>query len=67
VNADVSPLMRRFHSPDDEKRSVVVVPPERHDDWLDAEDGTAAKALLALFDPAAFTAEAAPRARTLNK
>ena len=61
VNADASPLMRRFHGPEDEKRSVVVVPPERRDDWLDAEDSAAAQALLTLFDPAGFTAEAAPR------
>ena len=26
--------MGRFQAPDDEKRSLVIVPPERSDDWL---------------------------------
>jgi putative SOS response-associated peptidase YedK len=28
--------MRNFHKPQDEKRSVVILPPERYDDWLQA-------------------------------
>lgn len=40
INADEHPLMQRFHKPDDEKRMVVILPPERYDDWLtcDVED-----------------------------
>ena len=34
INADDHPLMRMFHKPVDEKRMVVVLPPERHQDWL---------------------------------
>ncbi|NJD05867.1 MAG: SOS response-associated peptidase [Methylococcaceae bacterium] len=37
LNADGHPVMGRFHGPGDEKRSLVIVPPERRDDWLDAE------------------------------
>ncbi len=29
-------LMRRFHEPDDEKRMIVILPPERYSDWLHA-------------------------------
>ncbi len=36
INADAHPLMNRFHKPGDEKRMVVVLPPERYDDWLAA-------------------------------
>lgn len=59
VNADDSPLMRRFHGIDDEKRSVVAVPADRYDDWLDAEDDVAARAMLRSIGGTAFTAVAA--------
>lgn len=36
INADAHPFMRHFHKPQDEKRSVVILPPERYDDWLGA-------------------------------
>jgi putative SOS response-associated peptidase YedK len=36
INADDHPMMKNFHRPSDEKRSVVVLPPERYDDWLAA-------------------------------
>jgi hypothetical protein len=32
VNADEHPLMKRFHKPGDEKRSVVIVPPDAYED-----------------------------------
>ncbi len=34
LNADGHPVMGRFHAPHDEKRSLVIVSPERCDDWL---------------------------------
>lgn len=36
IHADAHPFMRQFHKPDEEKRMVVVLPPERYDDWLQA-------------------------------
>lgn len=36
VNADGHPLMGRMHRPGDEKRMVVIVPPQRHTEWLHA-------------------------------
>jgi len=36
INADAHPLMRYFHKPQDEKRMIVIVPPERYGDWLKA-------------------------------
>ncbi len=36
VNADAHPLMRLFHKPADEKRMLVILPPQRYGDWLQA-------------------------------
>jgi putative SOS response-associated peptidase YedK len=36
INAEDHPLMRLYHKPTDEKRMVVVLPPERYQDWLEA-------------------------------
>jgi len=45
INADEHPFMRMFHKPQDEKRSVVILPPERYDDWLQARAGESAEFL----------------------
>jgi putative SOS response-associated peptidase YedK len=37
INADSHPLMCQFHKPVDEKRMVVILPPERYDAWLHAK------------------------------
>jgi putative SOS response-associated peptidase YedK len=36
INAAAHPLMRHFHKPADEKRMVVILPPDRYSDWLHA-------------------------------
>jgi len=36
INAEGHGLMQLFHKPTDEKRMVVVLPPERYQDWLRA-------------------------------
>ncbi len=36
INADHHPLMNQFHKPTDEKRMIVILPPERYRDWLEA-------------------------------
>lgn len=36
VNADHHPFMRQFHKPDEEKRMVVVLPPQALQSWLQA-------------------------------
>ena len=37
INADDHALMRNFHKPQDEKRMIVILPPDRYDDWLEAD------------------------------
>lgn len=46
INADQHPLLNRFHKPDEEKRTVVVVPPEAYGDWLSCRDPEFARAFL---------------------
>jgi putative SOS response-associated peptidase YedK len=65
INADAHPLMKRFHRPGDEKRSLVIVPDERAADWLNATHDDL-RALLAPFDAEAFTASADPAPRRLT-
>ena len=36
INADGDPMMQRFHKPEDEKRSVVILEPEHYQRWLHA-------------------------------
>jgi putative SOS response-associated peptidase YedK len=36
INADDHPLMKRFHKPEDEKRSIVILRPEQYDAWINA-------------------------------
>ncbi|WP_313063646.1 SOS response-associated peptidase family protein [Paraburkholderia sp. LEh10] len=47
VNSDEHPLMKRFHKPGDEKRSVVIVPPTEYADWLSCRSVDEARFLLA--------------------
>ncbi|MGI4850062.1 MAG: SOS response-associated peptidase [Janthinobacterium lividum] len=61
VNADDDPLMRRFHKPGDEKRSVVILPPARYEEWLHSSVEDAPE-FLQLFPSGELQALAAPRA-----
>lgn len=63
INADEHPLMRRFHAPGDEKRSVVLLPEDSYQRWLDAADDGEARDLLQPFNPDEYTAEPAPQKR----
>lgn len=38
INADGHPFMSQFHAPGDEKRSLVVVPAEHREEWLQTDD-----------------------------
>ncbi len=60
INADEHPLMKRFHRPEDEKRMVVVLAPNRYRDWLQA-DADAIRDFLQPWPADQLKAEAAPR------
>ncbi|QWE20990.1 SOS response-associated peptidase [Polynucleobacter sp. AP-Kolm-20A-A1] len=41
IDASEHPIMRRFHKPEDEKRTIVPLKPELFHDWLNATPETA--------------------------
>jgi putative SOS response-associated peptidase YedK len=46
VNADGHPVMGRFHRPEDENRSVVVLESGRLGDWMAAQPSTATSLII---------------------
>ena len=62
INADEHPLMRRFHKPDDEKRALVVLPPQDVDAWLQCRSAELARSFLRHYPAEAMKAWPAPTA-----
>lgn len=60
INAAEHPLMNQFHKPTDEKRMVVILPPEMYRDWLEVPVAKASE-FLQLYPADRLVAEAAPR------
>ncbi|WP_434660780.1 SOS response-associated peptidase family protein [Paraburkholderia sp. A3BS-1L] len=60
VNSSDHPLMRRFHKPGDEKRSVVIVRPTDYEGWLGSRSTDEARSFLNLFPVERMHAEACP-------
>lgn len=46
INADEDQVFRRFHKPEDEKRSVVILPDDAWGDWLRCKSEGEAMAML---------------------
>lgn len=61
INATDHPLMRQFHAPEDEKRTVVVLDDDCWDDWLNARTADDARALLTMPADVELVATADPR------
>lgn len=59
INASDHPLMSRYHGPDDEKRSIVVIPEPAVEHWLNAATDRAAMAMLLPFPASEFVGAAA--------
>jgi putative SOS response-associated peptidase YedK len=60
VNADEHPLMKRFHKPNDEKRSLVIVLVDQYDDWLSCRDTEVARSFLSLYPAGNMTSREVP-------
>lgn len=60
INADEHPLMRRFHKPGDEKRSLVILPNDQVDAWLACKDPELARSFLTHYPADAMKAWAEP-------
>lgn len=67
VNADTHPLMKRFHKPGEEKRSVVVLPEAHWDSWLGSRNPEFARAFLTLFPADQMTCWPSPRPKKAAK
>ena len=61
VNADEHEVMKHFHRPGDEKRSLVVVPASEYDDWLSCRDPEVARTYMSLYPAELMASEPAPR------
>jgi putative SOS response-associated peptidase YedK len=61
VNADQHQLMRRFHKPGDEKRSLVIVLAADYDDWLECKNPERARSMLQLYPAERMAAFAMPK------
>ncbi|WP_031364585.1 SOS response-associated peptidase [Caballeronia sordidicola] len=60
VNAENHELMRRFHKPGAEKRSVIILRPEQYQDWLGCRTTDEARSFLNLFPANEMAAAPAP-------
>jgi putative SOS response-associated peptidase YedK len=60
VNADQHPLMKRFHKPGAEKRSVIILRPDQWDDWMSSRSTDEARSFLNLYPADEMAAEAWP-------
>jgi putative SOS response-associated peptidase YedK len=67
INADDHPLMRKFHKPGEEKRSLVIVAPEEYDAWLNCRDPEIARSFLQLYPADEMSASAAPKPKSIRK
>ncbi|MGZ8293405.1 MAG: SOS response-associated peptidase [Telluria sp.] len=67
INADEHPLMRRFHKPGEEKRSLVVIPHDALDEWLNCRNPEIARSFLTAFPPETMKAWHAPLAPRVRK
>ena len=50
INSDHHPFMRQFHAPTDEKRSIIVIPEEYRNDWLNVDHEHANEYFLEMRD-----------------
>lgn len=60
INAANHEIMKRFHAPEDEKRSLVIVPSHARKDWLAATPNTAPE-MLREMPAEQFISEPSPR------
>jgi putative SOS response-associated peptidase YedK len=66
INAEEHPLMKRFHKPGDEKRSLVILPRDEYDDWLNCRDTERARTYLSLCAPELMVAVPAPKPKLVK-
>lgn len=53
--------MNRFHRPEEEKRSLVIVPSADYDEWLGCKDPERARTYLQPYPAGLMAGEPAPK------
>jgi putative SOS response-associated peptidase YedK len=61
VSADAHPFMSRFHQPNSEKRSLVIVPQAEYGAWLSCRDQDVARSFMTLYPPELMAGRPEPK------
>lgn len=61
VNADEHDVLKRFHRPGDEKRSLAIITPSEYDSWLSCRDPEIAHSFLSLPAASEYACSPAPK------
>lgn len=61
INADHHPFMQKFHKPGDEKRSLVIVPPNDYDAFLECKNPEEARSFMRDFPAELMAGEPAEK------
>lgn len=67
INADDDSLMKRFHRPSEEKRSLVIVPSADYDEWLGCMDPERARRYLLPCPAELMAGQPAPKAAVVKQ
>ena len=65
INATSHSMMQNFHKPADEKRMVVILPPARYEDWLEAKPAVSMEFMTPFAASALQSSVAVTEHRTL--
>lgn len=61
VNADDHEVLKRFHRPGDEKRSLAIIPSDEYDSWLSCTDPELARTFMRLMPGNEYACAPAPK------
>lgn len=67
INANDHSLMKRFHRPGEEKRSLVIVSNADYDDWLGCKDRGPARTHLQPYPAKLMAGEPAPKVTVVKQ
>lgn len=65
VNAEEHEVMKHFHRPGSEKRSLVIIPSAEYDAWLNCDDPELARTFMTLYPADLMTSAPCPPSRAI--
>lgn len=66
VNAEEHEVMKHFHRPGSEKRSLVIIPSAEYDAWLNCDDSELARTFMTLYPADLMTSAPCPPNRAIE-